>query len=154
MMRPINLRGAQRRPGRCQDSFPGEALLLPLYLCSQPHTRTVLLFSAQQKHAHWAVSLTQVRIPIEILLHTGPVPQQNHEENLVTSTHTYTHIWEGTEWVGRWVWFSLQGGKKGKAPHPTSSHMRATFLNMQLCYHRRREGSWEGVKEGGGMGRI
>ena len=35
--------------------------------------------------------------------------------------------------------FITERKKKEKG---SSSHMRATFLNMQLCYHRRHEERW------------
>lgn len=37
--------------------------------------------------------------------------------------------------------------KKKRGGKGSSSHMRATFLNMQLCYHRIHEERWEGANK-------
>lgn len=153
MMCPINLRGAKRRPGRCQDAFP---VRRSFFLCSQPHTRTVLLFSAQQKHAHWAVSHTQVRIPIEILLHMGPVPQQNKEEKLVTSTHTHTHTVEKAqnEWAGG-SGFHYREEKRERlliplhpiwGPHSWTCSSVTTGDVREAWRERKRKEEWEEYK--------
>lgn len=138
--------------GELKEGQAAEALLLPLF--SATYRDSPPFLRSAKTCALSCLSHTTKNSNRNPSTHgTGASAKQRGEVGH-WYTHTHTHIWESTERVGRWVWFSLQGGKKGKAPHPTSSHMRATFLNMQLRYHRRREGSWEGVKEGGGMRRI
>lgn len=118
--------------GRPMSKCPYEALLLPLFsaICQDNPP----LFPLSKTCALICLSHT-VGIPIEIPLIWEMCLGKTRSRRSWSLTHTHTC----TERVGWWVWFSLQRRKGGKG---SSSHMRTTFLNMQLCYRRIHEERW------------